>query len=92
MVKFAVATKPISFLFKKSKSDTFSLWGDSTLTSISLLVRPVSPAFPSVLAVTENDNDNIKDRKLWQYLVSEIQANGSSRTVDDRVLLLLNVA
>ena len=44
MVKFAVATKPISFLFKKSKSDTFSLWGDSTLTSISLSARPVSPA------------------------------------------------
>ena len=68
MVKFAVATKPISFLFKKSKSDTFSLWGDSTLTSISLSVRPVSPAFPSVLAVTDNDNDNIKDRELWQVL------------------------
>ena len=68
MVKFAVATKPISFLFKKSKSDTFSLWGDSTLTSISLSVRLVSPAFPLVLAVTDNDNDNTKDRELWQVL------------------------
>ena len=94
MVKFAVATKPISFLFKKSKSDTFSLWGDSTLTSISLSVRPVSLLSrqflrsPTMIMITSRTANCGR----YYSMVSEIQANGNSRTVDDRVLLLLNVA